>query len=258
MGVEVRVMKKADIEAARIKVVDMLNEAGGPEALAQLMNNPPKGFRSAFLEGLGIAPPTDEDLKRTVEPGRLDMHAALKTAAGAQHFYEEVQSLIRQQFENFGEVPPVMYILATLNPRTNDPLDVPAIIALDVRDFLMGRDGDEIRMKKHAMMQMVRLVTWAVAAVGAVFVTEAWMSDVPVEQRDNPNRPQPKDDPNHKEVVMMVCEHYRVDNGNSKMFSAVIRRDEGVAPVLEEFDLRSAEPGSRTGGSTSGFLPPMQ
>lgn len=112
-------------------------------------------------------------------------------------------------------------LVVTRHPITGAAYPYPSLCVL--LTHFHGADTEEADANKDAWTMIVRTVAVAGGAIAAVASSEAWMSTVSPEAAADPNRPRPMNDPNRKEILVLMCEHREF--GECQMISIIENKD---------------------------------
>lgn len=147
----------------------------------------------------------------------------------------------RLNFEVSGEVHPMSFILARLNPDTGERLDRPAFLMVPLGDHM--DDKDRVRGIQQELCDRFD-------ALAHVFVSESWIVNI-----DPAHVAEPELDaiaslaehPKRKEAITVSLEH---EDGRVATWLVPITRDKDGAPVLGETE----ESDAPWDGRMSGYL----
>lgn len=152
---------------------------------------------------------------------------------------EEMRQAARENFERDGRHRAVTLVLATVDPRTQTPCEIPMMIPVIADDF--------DNRTKGPYAQFVRALCKDSKALAVIFVSEVWMTPLKSEAEIERVRKLEtiEHEPDRTEKLMITYE--RKGHAYSHVWMAEITRV-NEKPVLAEYVELTADPNYRTKG----------
>ena len=176
------------------------------------------------------------------------MSTDIRTKEGWNKFLDRLCEMMSDRARDSETEITECNLVLTANPETGEALPRPGIYTLMTR--FGGSSDYECEQQKDQYATILRLISIAGCCIGSAFLSEAWMSTYTADEKEAlANRPQPKDDPRHKEALIMMVDHKDFGPG---MRHAFIDRVEGKRQLQDW----TKDEGFTAGGRFSSFVPP--